>query len=201
MISSFPIPDSLLVLHTSRLLLRPLTIADAPAIFNYAQNPEVTQFTGWETHRTVADSEFYIEQIVLPNYASGKAFDWGIVLKANNQLVGVCGLVHIHPIHQRAELGYSLGRTYWGQGLATEAAQAVISFGFHSLFLNRIEGKCHREHHRSARVLTKLGMEFEGMLRQYMFVKGEFWDMAAYALLKPHYGPTHLLPADWLISS
>jgi len=198
---SLPIPDSLLTLHTSRLLLRPLNLDDAPAIFAYAQDPEVTKFTGWDTHHTMADSELYIQQVVLPNYASGKGIDWGIVLKNNQQLIGVCGLVNINPLHQRAELGYSLGRAYWGQGLATEAAQAVISCGFHSLFLNRIEGKCHWEHHRSAKVLTKLGMEFEGILRQYMFVKGEFWDLASYALLKPRYSPGNLIPADWLISS
>ena len=122
------------------------------------------------------------------------------MLKERQQLIGVCSLGNIHPLHQRAELGYSLSRTHWGQGLATEAAQAVISFGFHVLFLNRIEGKCHHQHHASAKVLTKLGMEFEGILRQYMFVTGNFWDVCSYALLKPRYSSVPLIPADWLVN-
>lgn len=85
MASSFPL------LNTARLVLRPLTLADAPAIFAYAQDPEVSRYTLWEPHRTQADSETFIRDYALPRYAEGLPEPYGVTLRGDERVVGTVG--------------------------------------------------------------------------------------------------------------
>lgn len=144
-------------LQTERLLLRRLTREDAADIFAYASDPEVARLTTWEAHRTLDDSLQYLER-VRTWYDEGFGGPWGLVLKDTGTLVGTCGLAVV-PEHYRAELGYAIARSCWGQGLMTEAALAAIHFGFVSLGLNRIEARCRLDNIASARVMEKCGMK------------------------------------------
>ena len=87
----------------------------------------------------------------------------------------------------RAELYYVLAQNYWGRGYMTEAVEAVLGFGFGVMHLNRIDGVCWVENTASARVLEKVGMQFEGILRQFIFVKGAFRDLRWYSILHNEY--------------
>jgi [ribosomal protein S5]-alanine N-acetyltransferase len=87
---------------------------------------------------------------------------WPLVYRANGDLIGFCGLDHLWG-GEEIEIGYWLDHTYWGQGLATEAAQAVMAYGFEELGLPRIVAVAHPENRASLRVLEKLGMVFERM--------------------------------------
>jgi len=104
-------------------------------------------------------------------------------LKQTGWVVGACAL-HCDPGNARAELGYVLGRDYWGRGLVPEAVLAVLRFAFTQTQLNRIEAFCLVEHSSSARVLEKCGFRFEGVQRERELIKGRFADMKCYAMLR-----------------
>jgi ribosomal-protein-alanine N-acetyltransferase len=177
------LPEQFLTLQTPRLLLRKLDISDAEDIFAYASDPLVTTYTLWEAHQSINETYEYLNNFVFPIYRSGKGMNWGIVEKESGKLIGTCSL-HATPVHRRAEMGYVLARPYWGKGLMTEATKAAIAFGFHVMQLLRIQAFCAVENISSARVLEKSGMQFEGILHNYVFTKNRPWDVKMYAITR-----------------
>jgi ribosomal-protein-alanine N-acetyltransferase len=170
-------------LETERLWLRKLRPDDLDDIFEYASDPEVAKYTTWETHKTPADAHTFLAS-VLERYQTGQIAVWGLEHKSDQKLIGTCALHDVVPHHARAELGYALSRSYWNKGYMTEAVHAVIDFGFGTLQFNRIEAHCLPENIGSARVMEKVGMTFEGTLRQHMFVKGKYDDLRMYSILR-----------------
>ncbi|MBI3997987.1 MAG: GNAT family N-acetyltransferase [Armatimonadetes bacterium] len=170
-------------LETPRLVLRRLTRDDAEDIFAYGSDPEVTRYTGWQTHRTIEDSRVFLNG-VLALYESKQVAPWGIAHKTDRKLIGTCGFVYWLPQHARAEIGYGIARPYWRQGYTTEAIRAIIAFGFQSMQLNRIEARCEPENTGSWRVMEKVGMTFEGVLRQHNYAKGTYRDTKMYSILR-----------------
>ena len=98
---------------------------------------------------------------------SGYAF--GIVLKEINKVVGVIGISHIDWKNKNAELGYWLGKKYWGKGLATEAVKLMLKFAFENLKLHRVYANLFEENIASRRVLEKNGFKLEGIMRESRF--------------------------------
>jgi ribosomal-protein-alanine N-acetyltransferase len=174
-------------LETERLLLRKLRTTDARDMFEYASDQEVARYTTWEAHTTVDDSAQFIE-IIRAVYAneSPSNWTWGVELKDTGKVIGTFAIWG-WPQHARAEVGYAVGRAYWGRGLVTEAVREVLKFAFDTLGLNRIEARCVPENIGSARVMEKVGMTFEGLLREQMFIKGRFDDMKIYSILRREY--------------
>ena len=170
-----PVPQ----LETPRLVLRALVPGDADDIFAYAADPDVAQYTLWSTHTTIADSRQFIAWI-----SGGSLACWAIMQPATGQVIGTSFLHSHHARHHRAEIAFNLAKHSWGRGYATEAAQAVIRTGFVHYGLNRIEGTCMLGNGASARVMEKIGMRFEGILRQYVFAKQAFHDLKLYAILR-----------------
>jgi ribosomal-protein-alanine N-acetyltransferase len=180
------ISRNLPTLETDRLILRRMTPSDAEAVFAYASDPEVTRYVVWDTHRSIQDSRAFLE-LAVQKYKSGGEPDWGIVYKGDHHFVGTCGFVGWDVDHARAEIGYVLSRKYWGRGLMPEALRAMIAFGFERMGLNRIEARCIAENAASARVMEKVGMTYEGTLRQRELIKGAYRDMKLYAILRSEY--------------
>lgn len=170
-------------IETARLLLRPLTLDDAADVFEYARDDEVTRFMTWNTHQSIADSIAYLNS-VLARYESNSPTPWGVILRATNRVIGGSGFVTIDEKDLRAEIGYVFARAYWGQGYATEAATAITQFAFGDLGFNRVEALCQVANVASARVMEKVGMSFEGILRQYSLDKDKFRDLKIYSILK-----------------
>ncbi len=166
-------------LQTTRLILRALGPGDADDIFAYATDPDITQYTLWSAHTTIEDSQRFIAWI-----SGGSLACWAIVQPATGQVIGTSFLYSHHGRHHRAEIAFNVAKHSWGRGYATEAAQAVIRAGFTHYGLNRIEGTCMLGNVASARVMEKVGMGFEGILRQYVFAKKAFHDMQLYAILR-----------------
>jgi ribosomal-protein-alanine N-acetyltransferase len=160
-----------------------MTLEDAADIFDYAHDLEVTRYVLWQPHRSIDDSQQFLASVVA-GYEHLYLADWGIVHKGDRKLIGSCGFHGWRPEHARASLGYVLARAYWGQGYTTEAARAVVAFGFEQMQLNRIQADCHVNNLASARVMEKIGMRCEGILRQYRFVKGAYWDFKRHSILK-----------------
>lgn len=171
------------VLETERLLLRKVTEEDAAAVFKYGANPNVTKYVTWDTHRTLADAKGFVG-FALSRYESRQIAPWGIVLKETDEFIGTIDFVAWRVPHKTAEIGYVLAEEYWGKGIVTEAAAEVVRFGFVEMDLVRIEARCFPENIGSSRVMEKLGMQFEGVLRKSMYMKGEHQDLSVYSLLK-----------------
>lgn len=152
------IPDEI---ETPRLRLRRPTPKDAAAIFaRYASVPDVTRYLSWPTHRTVSDTEAFID-------ASDRAWaEQGagplLVLTKAGALLGGTGLALEAP--HRAETGYVFAKDAWGHGFATEVTQVLASLAFQLPSLSRLEATCHVENAPSARVLEKAGFFRETLL-------------------------------------
>lgn len=169
-------------LETDRLILRPIELSDAPAIFEYASNPAVSLYTLWGPHKTVEDSLDYIKDYVFHYYAQGVPEPFGITLKNNPQkLIGTVGCFWVSKSAKSMELAYAIGQDHWGQGLVAEASNAVMDFCFKKFELKRIQARCKVENKSSARVMEKVGMTFEGNLRSAIFHRDRHWDMLYYA--------------------
>ncbi|MRR09602.1 N-acetyltransferase [bacterium] len=169
-------------LETARLRLRGFRTDDARDVFEYSSDPEVTRFVFWSPHATVQESSDFVNRHV-QLAGNGELSSWAVEHKADDKLIGTCGFTWWRPEHGKAELAYALSRTYWNQGLVTEAAAACIAYGFDALKLNRIEARCMPENIASERVMQKCGMRYEGTMRQTMMVKGRYVDLKLYAIL------------------
>ena len=173
-------------LETPSLILRRLLIEDAPILHEYWTDPVVTEFL-------VLDPFEKLEQTVDMIQLLDGLFDqdigirWGIVLKADRTLAGTCGFHNLKPEHRRAEIGFELGRAFWGRRIMTEAAAAILAYGFQARGFNRIEAFVNDGNARSAGILTKLGFRHDGLLREYEFARGRFVDQHCYSLLQSDY--------------
>ena len=170
-------------LKTSRLLLRPVSQADAPAVFDLFANPEVARYQDVDAFTRLEQARVWIERMA-ERQARGDALRWAINLRETGRLVGTCGYVAFARRPARGTLGYEIGEPYWGRGLMPEALVAVIEYGFERLDLHRIDAYVIPANTPSARVLQKLGFAEEGVLRDYGFWKGAYWDLRLFSLLK-----------------
>ena len=171
------------VIDTPRLRLRPMTMADAADVFEYSRDPKVAEHVLWDTHRTIGDSKAYIRYI-LRQYRGNEPSSFGIELKKTGRLIGTIGFMWWNQQFRSAEVGYSINRAYWNQGLATEALKAAIRFGFSEMRLFRIEAQHEIDNPASGAVMEKAGMRKEGVLRGRLFNKGRHVDVALYAILR-----------------
>ena len=170
-------------LETDRLVLRRAASSDVADVFAYASDPEVARHSTWEPHDSLDASRTFVASL-LAHYAAAEVANWVVVLKGEDRVVGTCGFVYWNPRHNRAEIGYALARRLWGRGLMTEAAFKVCDFGFDVMGCNRLEARCLPENIASARVMEKLGMTFEGVVREQVYVKGAYRDLRLYSLLR-----------------
>jgi ribosomal-protein-alanine N-acetyltransferase len=181
-------PDSIpaeFLLRTKRLVIRPLCVGDAEAIYEYAKDPEVSKYTLWEPHQSPKDSMKFITEFSLKNYIRGVPEPLGISLKTDpGRIVGTVGCFWISKPQQEMELAYALARPLWGQGLVVEAAREVMDFCFRELAVERIRCRCKVENIASRRVMEKLGMTYEGRHFGEILHRGRRWDMDYFSVLR-----------------
>lgn len=173
-------------LETDRLLLRALTVSDAEDMYDYAHRADVTKHLTWDPHPNISYTREYLAYISA-HYRAGDFFDWAVVDRESDRMIGTCGFTRFHYEADSAEIGYVIHPSYWGRGIATEAVDAVIRFGFQRLELNRIEARFMEGNTASRRVMEKNGMSFEGMMRQSMYIKGEYRNVGVCSLLRREY--------------
>ena len=150
---------------TERLHLRPPTLGDASDIFErYAQDPDVCRYLSWTPHRSIDDTLTFLSQIV-EGHSTGERVGFLMFSRSTGRLLGSVGGVIDDA---RMQFGYLLARDSWGQGFATEAAQAFLELALERTGIWRMQAFCDLENQASARVLDKVGLELEGTLRRYM---------------------------------
>ena len=173
-------------LATPRLTLRRMRVTDDADMYDYACRPEVTRYLLWSPHPDRVYTREYLKYIAT-RYAAGAFYDWALVSKRSGRMIGTCGFTAIDAQNECAEIGYVLSPDAWGQGLAVEAVEAVLAFGFERLLLQRIEARFIRGNDASLRVMQKVGMTFEGYHRQSMLIKGVRRDIGYSAILADEY--------------
>ena len=171
-------------LETKRLLLRPLALDDSPRVARLAGAREIAATTLSIPHPySEADARTWIEKHK-GQESPPKEIVFAITTRPDGELIGTIGFGGIDHEHCQAEMGFWIGMDWWGKGYATEAAQAVVRFGFEELKLNRIYAHYMVKNPASGRVLEKIGMKREGLLRQRVRKWGVFEDVVLLAMLK-----------------
>ena len=172
-----------LKLETDRLVLRPYCDNDIPALVRLAGSREVAATTLRIPHPYTEQNarEFLAKCRDEANAQPETRF--AIVLRNDGQFCGGTGF-RIDLAHQHAELGYWLGVPFWGNGYATEAARAMIQYGFETLGLHRIYASYVSENIASGHVLRKIGMKREGLLRGHICKWEKFHDLECYGILR-----------------
>jgi [ribosomal protein S5]-alanine N-acetyltransferase len=174
------------ILETKRLKLRKITLDDVEDMYSYCSNEEVPKYASWNAHNSLKETKETIE-LVINQWENKKLVHWGIEYKENRKLIGTIEFVSLDTQHKVAEIGYAVSQEYWGKGIATEAANEVIKFGFNNINLVRIQARCYLENIGSARVMEKAKMSFEGVIRKGLFVKGKHQDLKMYSILSDEY--------------
>lgn len=170
-------------LETERLQLRPLTMDDLDFVYAHFSDPRVAEFLLDEPPiSTISQAREIIEFYQHPEHKTWNR--WGISLKSSGQLVGTCGFHKWNKRDLHSEIGYDLHPDFWGQGLMTEALRAAIQNGFERMGLNRIAAIVYPQNQRSLQLLYKLGFQTEGLLRDYHYSNGNFYDHHILSLLK-----------------
>lgn len=174
--------DGLPTLTTARLVLRPFESGDAPVVQRLAGAREIADTTLNIPHPYPdGAAEAWIARHA-GAWAARQALTLAVVEGDTGHLVGAVGLILAMP-DQRAELGYWIGVPWWNRGYATEAAQALVAHGFSVLGLHRVMARHLARNPASGRVMQKLGMEREGVLRGHVLKWGTFEDLVVYAVL------------------
>ena len=177
-------------IETERLLLRDFTLKDVEALAACRADERY-----WRFYNLVDDIEAnareHIELFVRWQEQQPRThFQLAIVLRQTGRLIGNCGLrqgaqvFHRSPDASEAELGYELDPFHWGNGYATEAARAMVAYGFQTLGLHRVFASCLGDNEASWRLMERLGMRREGVLRAQADLRGLMVDTYLYGLLK-----------------
>jgi [ribosomal protein S5]-alanine N-acetyltransferase len=176
-------PSDNFEIPTKHLVLRFLNEADLPALYDMFSNPEVMRYWSYPPWTERDQAQQFIKD-TLESYRTQKAFQLGIERQTDKTLVGTCTLFNFHITSRWAEIGYALGRPYWGQGYMNEALQALLAFAFQTLNFNRLEADIDPRNLASAKTLERLGFQKEGHLRERWIVNHEVSDTGLYGLLR-----------------
>jgi ribosomal-protein-alanine N-acetyltransferase len=174
------------IIETPRLRLRPFTLEDVEAIWPYVSDPTFPVMMSWEAH---ADREATRQWIIrtIDGWAKGTTATWAMTIDGT-----ACGSIGLHGVQyrkaswrvDRADLGYWLGPPRWNHGLTTEAAAAVVRYGFERMRLHKITVSCLGENDASRRVIEKLDFRPVGRARDDVFRNGRWWDHLRYELTR-----------------
>lgn len=170
-------------METERLLLRPVRLADAEDMFEYASNADNTYFV-FPKHQTIDDTKHSIASYFMAE-PLGK---YGIELKKEKKLIGTIDL-RVDMRKLKGELGYAISHHYSSKGYATEASNKLLELAFETLELEKVVASCDARNTASEAVMKKLGMTFEGRSRHHeLWKNGEWVDMLYYSILREEYG-------------
>jgi ribosomal-protein-alanine N-acetyltransferase len=178
--------DTQPTLASARLLLRPFTLADAPDVHRLVSQRDIASTTVSIPHPYEEGMAAEWIEKHGPEFARGEGVVYAVTLRETGELMGAVGLSLV-PAHRRAELGYWIGRPYWGHGYATEAARELVRWGFAELGLHRVVAHYMTHNTASGSVMKKIGMHREGTLRHHIYKWGEFVDIDAYGLLREEF--------------
>jgi [ribosomal protein S5]-alanine N-acetyltransferase len=178
-----PDADHLPTIPTERLRLRALRPADVPALFAVFGDRVVARYWSRPALPDLAAAAALYDEIT-QSFAARTLFQWGLVERGTDAVIGTCTLAALSAEHRRAEVGFALATSVWGRGYIAEALPALLSFAFTDLGLHRIEADADPRNDRSMRALERVGFTREGYQRERYFLNGEWQDAVLYGLLR-----------------
>lgn len=170
-------------LVSQRLLIREFQLDDVRDAYDYASDEKVTRSASWTPHPDIEQTRVMIQRHIERNV-------WAIVLRGEDKVIGSISLHddYARDIQDVKSMGFILNRSYWGRGLATEAAQMMLSYGFRQLGLQWISAYCYTFNPGSDKVLRKCRFIYEGTLRnETRLYTGEVADKACYSMTREEY--------------
>ncbi len=171
-------------LTTTRLVIRTLTLKDAPIIRKLAGDVDVAKTTSTIPHPYKKGMAEKFIKSTLEKQKEGKSIELAITLKETGEFLGMVGL-KIDKNNDRAEIGYWIGKPFWNKGYCSEASLAIVEFGFKKLKLNKIVGRFMPHNIASGKIIKeKLGMEHEGLLKQHVKRFGKYYDLETCGILR-----------------
>jgi len=173
-------------LTTQRLVLRGPMEKDMQPMFDIHTDPDVMRYYGVKPYDTMEKSKKHLDWLT-KLHREEIGLRWIITLKDEDTCIGDVGFYDWEKKHSRAEIGYILGKQYWGKGIMTEAIKAALDYGFNEMNLNRIQALIDPRNDASKRVAEKHGFQYEGTFRDYEYEYGGFIDLNKYSVLKREY--------------
>ena len=174
-------------LGTERLILRPFVMEDADEVHQIVSDREIAHNTAHIPHPYPEGMAAEWIGRLAARWPTGESAVFAATLRESGRIIAAVGL-EVQPPHQRAELGYWVAREYWNLGYASEAATAVLGYGFREMGLHRIAAHHYTRNAASGRVLQKLGMRYEGRMRQHVLKWSVFEDIDFYGILAEEFG-------------
>ena len=158
-------------IETERLILRKLEISDLEQVYNnWCSDPKVSKYVTWDMHKNIEQTKEYIN-FKLDLYKKDYRFDWVVVIKETNEVIGEIDAVKQSLNYNLVELGYCYGSKYWNNGYATEALSAVIKYLKEVALVEKVTA-CHiSTNPASGRVMQKAGMKYDATLKEYVVDK------------------------------
>ena len=170
-------------LTSNRLILRQFKIEDANAMYhNWASDPEVTKYLRWPAHKDPSVTEKILNSWIT-EYENPAFYQWAIVDKNSQQLIGNISVVGINEKTNTVHIGYCIGRKWWHMGYTSEALKTIMSFLFLDVKANRLESQHDPNNPNSGAVMKKCGLKFEGILRSADWNNLGIVDAAMYSIL------------------
>jgi len=185
--------NSIPVLTSARIRLRPFVASDAIDVQKYAGDRDIAYNTTNIPHPYKKGMAISWIETHLQEYNEGRGIVFAIEHRDPVYFIGAIGLHAMLNEHHRAELGFWIGKPFWGNGFCTEAARTLIAFAFQTLKLNRIVAYHFSRNPASGRVLQKLNMRHEGTFRQHMKKWGIFVNVEAYGILRNEFIPSKIV--------
>jgi ribosomal-protein-alanine N-acetyltransferase len=173
-------------IETERLILRLITYEDIPEIQRLTDDRDIaSQTSEGEIPQAGMEEQWFKKR--QERFEKGEAVDFAIILRESGGLIGTIGLGTEYKKDESMQLGYWIGKSYWNQGYCSEAAQAVLKYGFEVLGLHRIYSRHFTRNPASGRIMQKIGMKHEGTLRESFKKWGRFEDVECYGILRSEY--------------
>jgi RimJ/RimL family protein N-acetyltransferase len=183
-------------IESERLVLMPLEPKHADAVVKLANDPELAATTLHITHPYDIDDAFSWMKRHPVEWDKQTGLTLGVFIKnPEGKEPEIVGAISLLSINFQAELGYWIGRKFWGQGYATEAAKTLIQFGFHVLRLHRIHAQHMSHNPASGKVMQKAGMSYEGHRPLHLWKKGVGHNIELYGIINPNptaYNPSRI---------
>lgn len=185
-------------IETERLILRDFLKEDWQRVLEYQSDPLYLRYNDWTERTPEAVQEFVGWFLDHQKQKPRIKFQLAVMLKSNHFLIGNCGVRMDKADAVEADIGYELDPKYWNHGYATEAASAMVDFGFSRFGVHRIWADCVADNVGSAHVLEKLSMKLEGRLREHKYFKDRWWDTLIYATLADEWDAhKQIHPVQW----
>ncbi|SHK77213.1 ribosomal-protein-alanine N-acetyltransferase [Clostridium cavendishii DSM 21758] len=176
------------IIETERLILRPFKQNDAEAMFkNWCNDIEVCKFLSWGPHKDIYDTRDILKEWT-EGYLENNSYNWAITLKDKNEPIGSIGAFNVCETNERCEIGYCIGKSFWGKGIMTEALKALLNFFFYEVGIHRIQLRHDVKNPGSGKVMQKVGMIYEATLNEFTKRRdGSFGNLDLYYITKDIY--------------